>query len=313
MTLDLHCLNIFTLVWLLGYSEITVGQERHIKPEDAIDIMVLGNEELSKTVIVGSDGMVNYPLLAEISLEGITVQRLQQIIVAQIERIIEPNPFVVVRFAKNYLINVTVLGQVRRPGIYEVPNTIALQVALALAEITSPGAQLTHIKLIRKNDDETKVQLVNLEKFYFEGDQTYLPYLKDGDIISVPPFPFAKKVKVLGAVVNPGSYELHGRATLLDVILLAGGPTERAKMNDIKVTQGSAIFEILFSSGDKLKERHFDLDRLLKKKSENIPLIEPGAVIFVPEQNITWRTIMTLVRDATVFATLIIVLQRDSR
>ncbi|NIR72504.1 hypothetical protein GWN42_29910 [candidate division KSB1 bacterium] len=301
MFLHLH-LTMFALVWLFGHSEIVSGQERRIKPGDAIDIMVLGHDELSQTVVVSSDGTLNYPLLAEVPVGGITLQKLQDVLVAQFSRVMEPSPVVVVHFAESYPIKVTVLGQVARPGTYEVPNTIAFQAALAQAGISSPGAQLSQVKLIRKNDDEANVQVVNLEKFHFEGDLSYLPSLKDGDIITVPAFPLAKTVKVLGAVTKPGSYELSHRASLLDVIFLAGGPTDRAKMNDIKVT---------YSDADNRHARHFDLNRFLKQESEDIPMVEPGAVIYVPEQTMTWKTIVALVRDLTVFATLIVLLQRE--
>ncbi|NIT60132.1 MAG: hypothetical protein GWN00_29135 [Aliifodinibius sp.] len=302
MFLHLHCLNIFALVCLCCHFNIVIGQERKIKSGDAIEIVVYGQEQMSQTVVVKSNGRVNYPFLEGVPIEGITLQRLQEILMAQLSRVIKRSLVVAVDFAESYPIKVTVLGQVASPGIYVIPNTANLQVALAQAGGPIPGAQLSQVKLIRKNEHEINNQVVNLESFYIEGEPNYLPQLEDDDIIMVPGFSLAKTVKVLGSVERPGSYELPFPASLLDVIFLAGGPTDQAKLSAIKVTS---------NNGDKPYERHFNLDAILKKENKNIPIIKPGDVVYVPEKAITWKKFIAFARDITIFVTLYVIIQRD--
>jgi protein involved in polysaccharide export with SLBB domain len=170
-------------------TAILHGQERKIKPGDAIEIMVYERPDLSQAVVVGPDGTVDFPFMQGVPVEGMTLQRFQELIVAQLSRYMDRSPLATVRFTETYPVKVTVLGQVVRPGAYSVPNTSTLQGAIGQAGGFIPGAQLAQIKLIRsegKNGNDHKDNhVVNMEKFYLEGDPSTLPILKE-DLIVVP-------------------------------------------------------------------------------------------------------------------------------
>ena len=84
----------------------------------------------------------------------------------------------------------------------------------------------------------------------------------------------SKRVSVLGAVRNPGPYELLGRQTLLQVISRAGGLTREA---------GKEIFVIRQLEDDTSKSLKISIDDLFFKSdaSLNIPL-QPDDIINVP-------------------------------
>ncbi|MDZ7262180.1 MAG: polysaccharide export protein [candidate division KSB1 bacterium] len=281
------------------------GQERKIQPGDALEIKIYEHEELSQAVTVSPEGTVDFPFLQGIPVDGITLERFQEILIAQLSRYMERRPLVVVRFTESYPIKVTVLGQVARPGLYSILNTTTLQGAIGAAGGFVPGAQLSQIKLIRQERGKANNQVVNMERFYLEGDPTCLPLLKDGDTIVVPGNPLATTLKVLGSVERPGSYEVSFRTSLMDVLFLAGGPTDEANLNDIKVVS---------LTGQNTREVRINIKDLMKSKNpETIPFVEPGDMVYVPQKTITWKKFVGVMRDITTFATLYIIIRWGRR
>jgi protein involved in polysaccharide export with SLBB domain len=294
-------LSFIILTNIIVPSAILSQEQKKIQPGDAIQIVVHNYAELSQTVVVGQTGTVDFPFMQELPVEGMSLQRFREILMAQMSRYTEKSPLITVRFTETYPVKVTVLGQVARPGIYLVPNTLTLQGAIGQAGGFIPGAQLSQIKLIRGEGTNGANQVVNMEKFYLEGDPKSLPALKEDDTIVVPGNPMATSVKVLGSVVRPGSYEVFFRNSLLDVLFMAGGPTNDANMNNVKV---------LSPQGEKAKEARININELVKSNNlAAVPLVVPGDVVYVPQRPLTWRKFVGAVRDLSIFASLYLIIR----
>jgi len=88
----------------------------------------------------------------------------------------------------------------------------------------------------------------------------------------------SKKVSVLGAVQNPGTYELLGRQTLLQIISKAGGLTDLA---------GDNIFVIRELEGGKSTSLTISIDELFFKANAELNIaLQPNDVINVPVDKI---------------------------
>lgn len=285
------------MIFLLFVAACTIqGQERTIRPGDAIEIIVPQSEELSTTVVVGPDGMVDFPAMQGLPVDGITLQRFRDVLITQLSRYMESTPLVMVRFSDSYPIHINVLGQVAQPGLHQIVNTATLQGAIGAAGGFIPGAQLSRIKLIRIDNGKQTEKIINMEQFYLNGDPSALPQLKNDDTIVVPGNPLATNVKVLGAVENPGSYDVFFQTTLLDVIFLAGGPTPDGNLKKIKIVS---------LTGQNAREVPIDIKKLVKTPDyKSIPIVVPGDIVYVPDKKITWRKGMNLLRDLTIFVTL---------
>ena len=302
MTFTKYYAIILITIFLFPQAEL-LSQERVIKPGDVIEIIVYAHEDLNQTVIVNQEGKIDFPSLQGLPIDGISLQRFQEILVAQLSRYMESTPLVMVRFSETYPIRVTVLGQIAVPGLYPIANTVSLQGAIGAAGGFIPGAQLSKIKVIRTINKEKTFIDVNIEQFYKSGDPSSLPLLKDGDTIIVPGNPLATKVIVLGSVVAPGNYDVFSQTTLLDVIFMAGGPTDDANLNSIKI----ASF-----TGQDTREIRLNIKDLLKTKNfQNIPIVVPGDVVFVSKKKINWTKIITIIRDITTFAMLYFIIARS--
>ncbi len=76
-------------------------------------------------------------------------------------------------------------GQIRKPGLYIVPDDTDLLTILSLAGGPTETAKLSQIKIIRPTAGKEKVFLVNLKKYMETGDEKMIPVLKPGDTIVV--------------------------------------------------------------------------------------------------------------------------------
>lgn len=273
-----------------------MGQERLIQAGDAIEIIIPQSEELTGTVVVQQDGTIDFPAMQGLPIDGITLQRFRDILVTQLSRYMETTPLVMVRFSESYPIRVNVLGQVAMPGLHQIANTATLQGAIGAAGGFIPGAQLSKIKLIRTKNEQKTEQIINMEQFYLNGDPSALPMLEDEDTIVVPGNPLATGVKVLGSVENPGSYDVFFQSTLLDVIYLAGGPTDDANLKKIKIVS---------LTGQDARDVPLKINKMIESNTINsIPIVVPGDIVYVPERKLSLRKFFSFVRDLTAIATL---------
>jgi protein involved in polysaccharide export with SLBB domain len=147
---------------------------------------------------------------------------------------------------------ISVLGEVNRADNYYLKKDTTLFDAIAMAAGAKPNANLSKIKVSRK--DEAKEYIVDLEK---SGKEFIL---KPGDAIFVKPY---EKISVLGAVMRPGSYDFKPGLTAVDAVALGGGFNELANQNAVRVIRQAPggkrkIFNVpvgdILRSGDKSKD-----------------------------------------------------------
>ncbi|HEY6167345.1 MAG TPA: polysaccharide biosynthesis/export family protein [Verrucomicrobiae bacterium] len=109
--------------------------EYAIRPNDLVQLSVYSEDDLNVAARVADDGKIRIPLLGPITVAGKTVERASEEIRAAFAKDFLVNPritFVVVEYSKRLF---TVLGQVQRPGAYEIPvgGGLTLLEAIGLA------------------------------------------------------------------------------------------------------------------------------------------------------------------------------------
>jgi len=268
---------IIAIFFLFIMPSLLLSQQRKIKAGDAIEIIVYGHEELSRTVYVSPQGTIDFPFMQNIPVDGLTLDKTREVIVAQLTRYLTSPPVVTVSFAKTSIIIVNVMGQVGKPGVIQLPLQSRLQGAIHDAGNFLPGAIVNSVTLIRNDKGTTTTRNYNLELFVLKGDLEQNPQLKNEDIIIVTGNPIFAQVKVLGSVNMPGIYNpLHG-ASVVDMIFMAGGFTEEADLSKIKY---------ISPSDEKSFELEIDLSVYFKspRSYANIPTVKQGDIIIVPKK-----------------------------
>ena len=121
-----------------------------IGAEDVLDIAVWENTALTRTVPVRPDGKISLPLLDDVQAAGLTPMQLRERLVSGLgEYITSPAVSVVVKEVHSF--KVTVLGQVKTPGRYEIKDRATVLDVLAIAGGITEYASRGRIVLLRQD------------------------------------------------------------------------------------------------------------------------------------------------------------------
>ena len=154
-----------------------------IGAEDVLDISVWKNPELSRTVPVRPDGKVSLPLVNDIQAAGLTPSRLRQELTRRLSEFV-PTPEVAVIVREVHSAKVSVVGQVRNPGRYEVRSAATVLELIALAQGFTDFASRDRIIVLRQNATPARITF-NYRKLT-DGTEQDNFLVQPGDIIVVP-------------------------------------------------------------------------------------------------------------------------------
>jgi polysaccharide export outer membrane protein len=126
-----------------------------IGPEDVLDIAVWGNTEISRTVPVRADGKISLPLLNDVPVAGLTPMQLRDVLTKLLAKYMASTAVaVIVREAHSF--KVTVIGEVRTPGRYEVKSRSTVLDLLAMAGGLTEYADRGSISVLRQEETDTR-------------------------------------------------------------------------------------------------------------------------------------------------------------
>ncbi len=164
-----------------------------------------------------------------------------------------------------------VLGEVRKPGAYQLdPATTAVS-AMTLAGGFTEKALQSQVKLTRRLP--SGVEQTTLLDLSGADPKAREFFLKDGDILLVP---VGNTFYVLGEVKKPGAYQLDQTTTAIQGVAMAGGFTDRAAPNRTKI--------IRTHIDGRQETIVIDLNEVVKRgrKEKDLPLLA-NDVLVVPE------------------------------
>jgi polysaccharide export outer membrane protein len=158
--------------------------EFRIGSEDVLDISVRNNAELEKVVQVRPDGKISLPLVNDIGAAGLTPMELRDALTEKFAAYIQsPEVSVVVR--EIHSLKVSVIGNVKAPGRYELKGAATVLDALALATGLNEFAARRKITILRR-DGATQQRIRFDYDSAVKGNTEKNMLVKPGDIIIVP-------------------------------------------------------------------------------------------------------------------------------
>jgi polysaccharide export outer membrane protein len=156
-----------------------------IGPEDVLQVVVWKNDALTRTVPVRPDGMISLPLLDDVQAAGLTPLELRDLLAKRLTEYI-PSPEVSVIVTEVRSLKVSVLGQVMKPGRYELRSWATVLDILAMAGGFTDYAARSRIVVLRPEGRAMKRLPFNYDRAAADGAGQVNFYLRPGDIVLVP-------------------------------------------------------------------------------------------------------------------------------
>jgi polysaccharide biosynthesis/export protein len=152
--------------------------------EDVLDISVRGDDQLQKVVPVRPDGKISLPLINDVTAAGLAPMELRDILRAKYAAFVrDPNVSVIVREIHSF--KVSILGNVRAPGRYELKSNTTVLDVIAMAQGFTDFAARRRIVILRETPQAQQRIRFDYDAAVKDGGATNIA-LRTGDIIVVP-------------------------------------------------------------------------------------------------------------------------------
>jgi polysaccharide biosynthesis/export protein len=168
----------------------TVATEFLLGPEDVLEIVVWRNQDLSRVVVVRPDGMISMPIIGDVQAAGLTPDQLGERITKRLKDFKE-NPSVSVSVKEVNSYTVFLLGEVAKPGKYQLKSYTTILQAISMAGGFTPFASKNKLQVVRRsmNGDgawhEVRLTMPYDDILSGRGDPEYF-MIKAGDTIVIP-------------------------------------------------------------------------------------------------------------------------------
>ena len=283
----------------LTAAQTAVPMPAAIVPGDFLEISEYHTPEFRSSVRVSSAGTVTLPMIGEIHLAGMdepaAAHAIEGVLVDK-GMLLHPLVSVLVTAAAGQ--DVSVLGEVARPGVYPYATHHRLLDLIASASGLSPAAG--RLVNIFHQDDPRTAHPVVLDPSGTDTAADHNPELSPGDTVQVSR---AGLVYVVGDVIRPGGFPVDPvqGLTIVQALALAWGPSQNAAV-------GKAV--LIREEKDGRAMIALDLKRMLRGKDPDQP-VRDRDIIFVPDsaaKNLVNRTMESAVQSTigvTIYSALV--------
>ena len=233
-----------------------------------IALEVIGEEEMSRSVRVAANGMIEVPLAGSLAVAGLTLDQAGQAITAHLAGRYLINPQVVLKVEEFASKRVDVSGGVNAPATYSLQSahTRVSQVLLMAGGLVDAASPVVVVRRQREGVwSDTRVDLERVNR----GDAGADIEVVAGDQVYVPP---VERVYVQGEVQKPGAVPYNDGLTVRQAVIIAGGPLDSARLSGAYIMRGE----------EKLK---INLRQIIGGQQADISL-RPSDTIVIPESPI---------------------------
>ncbi len=207
-----------------------------IGPGDKLFIDIYGQSENYYQSEVSPDGDVILENIGPVNLSGLSLENAKKRLLSRFKSIYSGininKTFVNISVGIPRAVRVNIVGEVNLPGTYNFSAFNTVYNAIYVAGGINENATLRDIKIYRNNK---LINSVDVYKFLTKGDGTANIRLENNDLIVVGPY--TNRVTINGAVKIPGRFETNENETLSDLLFYAGGLSEKAYKQSIKLTR----------------------------------------------------------------------------
>lgn len=265
--------NIFSQGRPLSASTAPVDDGYILGPGDAITVYLWGKLEERMELVLDNNGSVILPKSGPLQLSGVSLRNAGKLIQQSLAKHFV-NFDIQVVFKERRNIQVYMLGNAVRPGVFQVPAGIRLTGLLYLAQGPLKEGSLRKIQVLRNN---RVIRTVDLYDYLLNGDRRHDVVLENEDTVLIPPI--GETVLMGGTITRPGVYELVPGDTVSDVVRFASGLTwdyfyKSVQIYRVQSGEFQRVEDILVQNAAELAE-----------KTKNLKLKNGDMVVFHPMRN----------------------------
>ncbi len=255
----------------VNFPAPVAAQDYILGAGDVLTISVYDHPDLTTTVRISGDGMIVLPLIGQVQAGERSLNQLREMVEVRLADGYIVNPQVSIFMEEFRSRTVTILGEVEHPGVYEIKgHTTFLELISQAGGLTKDAARQAFVNRRAAEEEGDRLVLagsraalvVNLKELMEKGQASQNIDIVAGDNIYIPP----KDVfYVSGQVEDPGPYNHEEGLTVIQALTMAGGATDKAATNRIRIIRTKEGKEHL------IKEVRLDMR------------VRPNDVIVVPE------------------------------
>ena len=214
-----------------------VDENYRLGPGDRLVLILTGDVEQSYALDVTREGFVVIPSVGQLYVNDLTLGQLEDVLYQRLGRAysgISRGAGATTRFSVSVsrlrTNQVSVTGDVAQPGSYRVSATGTALSALYAAGGPTANGSLRRI-VVRRGG--RVVDSLDLYDYLLRGDPGRDVRLQSGDVVFVPVA--GARVRVVGEVVRPATYEMREGETLDDLLRAAGGLLPGASRSRVQI------------------------------------------------------------------------------
>lgn len=253
---------------------------------DEVSVWALGAEEIGTHPFrIDLNGDVDVPMAGHIHAAGLTVDQLRAELIKQLRAQIK-EPQVTVSVTELRSQPVSVMGEVNKPGVYQLQGEKTLLEVLSLAE--GVKADAGNKVRISRSMDEGQLPVPGAEpdasgRFYIaetglrdaldSKNAVSALMIRPHDVITVEP---GQMIYVMGDVNKQGAFAIGQREQIsaLQAMSLAGGPLATAKLSKARILREKP-------DGTRT-DIPVDIEKVLNGKDNNVSL-QAGDFLYIPD------------------------------
>lgn len=219
-------------------AQATATANDILGPSDTVRITILQNPDLTTEARLTAQGSLRMPLVGNVDLNGLSSEAAAARIAQRYQdgQFLK-DPQVTVTIMQVRSRQVSVLGQVARPGRYAIDDSSTrVTDMLALAGgIVAGGDDV--VTVVTNRDGQPRKFTINLVDMYRSADIATNVELVNGDMIFVQRAPV---FYIYGEVQKAGAYRLDSNLNVMQAISLGGGITPRGTERGMKIHRRAA-------------------------------------------------------------------------
>ena len=247
----------------LDSSSLPTPDDYIMSVGDKIGIHIYGDRDEHYSVEIKNDGTIDLAFIGPVKLGGMEFATAKKHLIHQLKNHFKMSDFNI-NIDKYSTIQVTLIGDVKYPGLYNLSSFSTVKDLLITAKGVRDSASVRNIIVKRNSKVIAKLDFYDL---LFKGKNFSTVLLKHGDIVQINQ---AKKlVNIDGYVNNAAQFELTGNEDLRKLIEYSGGLKPDASKSEIKISR--------FDNNEKIKTF-----KVSYAKSKNFKLKDGDSVYIYP-------------------------------